>query len=204
QREWTGYADQKNSAAALATYNIILSVDADEALSDQLRQSILHLKQTEKQHFVGRLNRLNNYCEKWIRHGGWYPDRKIRIFDRTNAHWTGDVHETIRYSSSDEVITLEGDLFHYSYYSIEEHILKANTFSTIAAMEAFKKNEQVSLFKICIRTSWKMIRDYVCRFGFLDGYYGYVICRINTFGTFLKYIKLYELNKCKHVNKSAK
>jgi glycosyltransferase involved in cell wall biosynthesis len=197
QREWMGYAEQKNNANMLATHNMIVSIDADEALSPELQKSILRLKQTGKQNVVGKVNRLNNYCGKWIRHGRWYPDWKIRIFNRTNAQWTGILHERIEYPSDTEIYILTGNLLHYSYYTVEEHLRQANLFTTLAAMEDFEKRKTVSFVAIYLKTGWTMIRDYLFKLGFLDGYYGYIICKINAFSSFLKYSKLYELNRKK-------
>jgi len=195
QQEWLGYAEQKNYAHSLSTHDIILSIDADEALSSELQQTLLHLKSTEKQSFVCQVSRLTNYCGKWIRHCGWYPDKKIRIFNRNDAKWTGAIHETLDYSTGNEVIQLKGDLLHYSCYSIEEHILQANKFSTLSAKECFEKGEKYSLFAHFLKTIWRFLRDYFFKGGILDGFYGLVICCINATATFLKYAKLAEYQR---------
>ena len=194
QHEWLGYAEQKNYANSLSTNDIVLSIDADEALSSELQQSLFHLKMSDKQNFVCQINRLTNYCGKWIYHCGWYPDKKIRIFNRHEAKWVGNIHEILSFSDNTNVIQLKGDLHHYSYYSIEEHIKQANTFSTLTAMEAFENGEKITFFSLIIKSYWKFVRDYFFKGGFLDGYYGYVICKISAFATFLKYIKLKQLH----------
>ena len=193
-KEWLGYAEQKNSANLLSTHDIVLSIDADEALSLELQQSLLHLKSTEKQDFVCQINRLTNYCGKWIYHCGWYPDKKVRIFNRNKAKWQGEIHETVFYPIDTEVIPLKGDLLHYSYHSVEDHIKQVDKFTTLTAMEAFEKKENCTFFSLIIKSCWKFIRDYFFKRGFLDGYYGYLICKISAFATFLKYVKLKQLH----------
>jgi len=195
QQEWLGYAEQKNYANSLAKYDIILSIDADEALSDELRQSIVNLKLSENPHFVCLIDFLPNYCGKWIYYCGWRPNKKIRIFNRTQAKWTGAIHEMVSYPSDVAVIQLKGDMLHYSYYSIEEHILKANKFSTLSAKAYFEKGKKYSLIALLSKTSWRFLRDYFFRGGFLDGFYGFVICKIEAMATFLKYAKLKQLYK---------
>ncbi len=201
EQEWLGYAEQKNYANSLSTHDILLSIDADEALSTELQQSILHLKSSQKENFTGQINRLTNYCGKWIHHCGWYPDRKIRIFDRNKAKWIGSIHETISYPNETAIIQLKGDLLHYSYHSIEDHIKQADRFTTFTAIEAFEKGKKATILSILIKPGWKFFRDYVFKRGFLDGYYGYVICKISAFATFLKYTKLKQLYR-RHDTKS--
>jgi glycosyltransferase involved in cell wall biosynthesis len=198
QREWQGYAEQKNYANSLAQYDYVLSIDADEVLSPELQRALLELKSSEKQHFVGEINRLTNYCGQWIYHCGWYPDKKIRLFNRNHAKWSGSIHETISFPRETPVIALSGNLFHYSYHSIEEHIKQLNVFTTHTAVQAFEKGERPLFFFVLVRSSWKFLRDYLFKGGFLDGYHGYIVCRISAFATFLKYVKLKQLYKRRH------
>ena len=193
QREWLGYAEQKNYANSLSAYDVILSIDADEALSPKLQKSLLDLKSTNMQNFVYQVNRLTNYCGKWIYHCGWYPDKKIRIFNRNTAKWVGTIHETLSYPSETAVIKLKGDLHHYSYYSIEEHVVQSDKYSTLAAEEYFKQNKKYSIITILFKTIWRFLRDYFFKGGFLDGFYGFTICKINAKTTFLKGVKLRKL-----------
>jgi len=249
QKEWLGYAEQKNYANSLSENDLILSIDADEALSEELRTSILSIRHCgfdpqyslyfqeipasagmtalgvrhcgfdpqspdnkEIPHqvrndesplnFVCQINRLTNYCGKWIYHCGWYPDKKIRIFNRNTAKWTGTVHETLSYSSDNEIILLKGNLHHYSYYSIAEHIAQANKYSTLAAEEYFEKNKKYSILAIIFKSIWRFKRDYFFKGGFLDGFYGFVICHISAITSFLKYMKLKQLYKNKKYNDS--
>lgn len=195
QQEWLGYAKQKNYANLLAAYDMIFSIDADEALSPQLQKSILKIKESGFGGKTGEVNRLINYCGKWIHHSGWYPDKKIRLFNRNDAKWTGEIHETLSFSRSVDPVRLKGELYHYSYYSIEEHIRQADKFTTLVAADDFKKHRKASFISLYIKPRWKFIRDFIFNLGFLDGYYGYTICKISAFATFLKYAKLKQLYK---------
>jgi len=198
---WLGFAETKNFANAQAKYPLILSLDADEALSEQLIASIKGVKDTES--FAAfSMNRLTNYCGQWIRHCGWYPDRKIRLFNRSNARWTGlIIHETLSVDDGVAVHHLDGDLLHYSYYSVAGHISQANRFTDLTAEEAFSKGENGTLAKILLKPPVRFVRDYFFRLGILDGYYGYLICRISAQATFFKYIKLRQLNSDARLNR---
>jgi len=192
---WEGYLEQKNHANTLASHPWILSLDADEALSDELRESILSIK--EDPEFDGyEMNRLTNYCGKWIRHCGWYPDKKIRLFHRDKFEWGGErIHETLDKKDREaRVGKLKGDLHHYSYYSISEHIAQANHFTDLTAAMAFDKGKRAGSLKIIFSPLVKFIRDYFIKLGFLDGYYGYIVCRISAQATFMKYSKIRQLN----------
>ena len=199
KQPWLGYSGQKNFANSLASNDWILSIDADEELSDDLKQSIFKYKNQHIPHdMVFSMNRLTNYCGHWIHHCGWYPDRKIRIWNRTVGQWQGEIHETIEFSTEIREKVLKGDLNHYSYYSIEDHIRQADKFTTITAAEVFKKGKRCdSIWKLRVKAAWKFIHDYFFALGFLDGYYGYVVCKISAFATFMKYSKLHEMTKGK-------
>lgn len=197
-QSWLGYGKQKNIAIEHAQYDYILSLDADEALSDELQQSILILKSSRMVEAYS-VNRLTNYCGKWIHHCGWYPDTKIRLWRKGRASWTTpEVHETIVLQPKVKPAKLKGDLLHYSYYSITEHITIANKYTTLVAKEYLKKGKKASLIKLFLNPPFAFFRDYILRLGFLDGYYGFVICLIISFSTFLKYSKLKQLNETKH------
>ena len=193
---WEGYLEQKNHANSLAEHPHILSIDADEALSEPLRASILAVKDN-MQADAYSMNRLTNYCGRWIRHGGWYPDTKIRIFHRDKFAWGGErIHEVLEQKDPSGVVEhLSGDLLHYSYYSIAQHIAQANHFTDLTALTAVEKGKKAGLAKILISPAVKFFRDYVVKLGFLDGYYGYVVCRISAQATFLKYAKIRQIRR---------
>lgn len=191
---WLGFAETKNFANAQAKYPLILSLDADEALSEKLKASVLAVKAMESVNTAFSMNRLTNYCGKWIKHC-WYPDTKIRLFNREHARWTGKViHEKLTTDPGTGLKHLEGDILHYSYYSIAGHIAQANRFTDLTAEEAFREGKRSGMLRILFKPPVKFIRDYFFKLGFLDGYYGFIVCRISAQATFYKYIKLRQLN----------
>ncbi len=202
-QKWLGYVEQKNYANSLTSFNTILSIDADELISSELRTSILNIKQQEeKPSKVYEVSRLTNYCGSWIKHCGWYPDKKIRIFDKRLVKWQGElVHETLFLPQNTEIIHLKGDLLHYSYKSSTDHIERINKYSSLTAKEAFNKGKKASFMDIWFRPKWRFFRDYILKRGFLDGYAGYQVCKMSAYITFAKYIKLREYNKNNKVTK---
>ncbi len=195
QHPFENFVKQKNIAIDAASNDWILSLDADEILSTELCLSIKTIK--ENPAFDGYfMNRLTNYCGKWVYHCGWYPDAKLRLFNRQKARWTGHlIHEKIEMSVESQTGKLKGDLLHYSYYSISDHIKQADKFSAISAQELFEKGRKATAFKLVMGPVFKFLRDYVLKMGFLDGFYGYVICRISAHAAFLKYAHLKNLQK---------
>lgn len=192
--EWIGYAETKNYANSLAIHPLILSLDADEALSDRLRQSILEVLGNQKAQAYS-MNRLTNYCGHWVRHCGWYPDKKVRLFNNDAGYWSGSlIHETIKLTNGFEVQHLEGDILHYSYHTIADHVAQANKFTDLTAEKAFNEGRNATLLHVIFSPAIKFLRDFILKAGFMDGYYGFVICRISSFATFLKYTKLRRLN----------
>lgn len=192
-----GHIEQKNFAVSRSTSEYILSLDADEAISPELRESILSIKTSwEKDGYS--FNRLTNYCGQWIRHSGWYPDTKLRLFKKSKGHWGGiNPHDKYQLDDKHSSGFLNGDLLHYSYYSIREHLDQVNRFTEISARMANDSGVRSSLLKIIIKPLARFVRDYFFHLGFLDGYYGFVICKISAHASFIKYVKLYELQKTK-------
>lgn len=188
-----GYVEQKNFALEQACFPFVLSLDADEALTDELRKSILNIKNNplcDGYYF----NRLNNYCGKWIKHSRWYPDRHLRLFDRTKGKWSGpNPHDRFILIPGSRSCRLKGDLYHWIYSSVEEHIDKIERFSSIAANEYFKAGIKAGPCKGRAHMIWSFFRSYIIRAGFLDGHLGYVLCSVTARGSFLKYSKLRKL-----------
>ena len=188
-----GHIQQKNKALELSTYNHILSLDADEALSPKLQESIIEIKHNwiaDAYYF----NRLNNFCGHWIKHSGWYPDKKLRMWDKRKGHWGGyNPHDTVIMQNNATIKQIKGDLLHYTCYTINEYILQMNSFTEIVAKHKYMTGEKASIIKILYKTIWRFICSYFFRLGFLDGYIGYTICKITAFFTFLKYAKLRQL-----------
>jgi glycosyltransferase involved in cell wall biosynthesis len=195
QEKFAGYIEQKNRALDLTSYSLVLSLDADEALDEILSQSISEIKKrSEGRAFT--MNRCTRYVGKFIRHGLWYPDKKLRLFDKRIARWGGvNPHDKVELSEKIAVKHLEGDILHYSYNSIEEHMLQNNKFSTISAEALYKRGKRTSLFKIMFNPWWAFVNGYIFRAGFLDGFFGFVIAVNAAHLTFQKHIKLYQLQK---------
>ncbi len=194
EQSFLGYTKQKNFAIEQASFDCILSLDADEVLSDKLVNSILQVKSLWN--FDGyEMNRLTNYCGKWVRHCGWYPDRKIRLFDRRKASWIGgNLHEKMTMNTGASLSRIKGDLLHYSYYTIDDHLKQVEKFTKISSQELFQKGYCPSCFKVAISGPVKFFRDFILKLGFLDGYTGFRISFISSFATFLKYARVKELH----------
>ncbi len=190
QHPFKGYVNQKNYADARASNNHILSLDADEALSDELKVSIDEAKQTfDSAGYT--MNRLTNYSGKWIRHCGWYPDRKLRLFDRREGNWEGLlIHEEFKLKGQIKPGHLSGDLLHYSYNSVDDHRRQSKKFTTLGAQADFQKGKKAPLYKIWLGPVVKFIQSYFFRLGFLDGRTGFTICWLSAAATHQKYLKL--------------
>src|SRR5699024_9646218 len=168
-QNWLGYGKQKNKALEYATSDYILSLDADEALSPQLKATLMALKNTTMLDAY-QLTRLTNYCRQWIKHCRWYPDKKIRLWRKGQAIWTPPaVHETVQLADGAKLGTLTGDLLHYTYYSLTEHVAVANKYTTLVAKEYAKRGKKASWVKIFFSPLFCFFRDYFLRRGFLDG-----------------------------------
>jgi glycosyltransferase involved in cell wall biosynthesis len=196
QHAFEGHIEQKNYAASRAGHDRVLSLDADEALSKELVHSILLVKQNWLYDGYS-FNRLTNYCGKWIRHSGWYPDTKLRLWDRRKGQWGGiNPHDRVVMDGGSRLAHLDGDLYHYSYPTIRDHIATINNFSEIAARAAHTDGRHANLaLDIVLNPLLTFFKKYFLKLGILDGYPGFVIAVHTAYGKFLKYIKLRELNK---------
>jgi glycosyltransferase involved in cell wall biosynthesis len=196
EQKFLGYIEQKNFALTQASYDHIVSLDGDESLSEVLQKSIIDLK--NKWNFDGYYaNRFNNFCGQWIKHSDWYPNKKLRVFDRRKAEWQGiNPHDNVQlHDKKGKTGHLKGDILHKTYQSYPEFNEKTEYFSTIAAKAYYDKGKKASLCKLIWNPSWAFFKSYFLRLGFLDGYNGYVICKETAKITYLKYSKLRELYK---------
>jgi len=190
--EWQGYAESKNWANAQASHPYILSIDADEALSEELKTEILAHKDTLSGAY--RFPRLNRYIDQWVRHGGWYPDRKIRLFPHEKARWEGGyVHEKLVLEKGLQVTDLRANLLHYTINSLSDHWQRIDKYMTLAAEEMYAKGKKPRFYHWHIRPAWVFFRAYVLKRGFLDGVAGWSIARISATGEWYKFAKLREL-----------
>jgi glycosyltransferase involved in cell wall biosynthesis len=187
------HIDQKNHAITQALHPHILSLDADEALSPQLAKSILEVKKNWT-HDGYSMNRLTNYCGQWIHHCGWYPDRKLRLWDSRKGQWGGvNPHDVFIMEKGCRTKRLDGDLLHYSFYSIEQHKQKVEQYSSIAASELKARNKKASRMLPYVKWLAAFVKSFIIRTGFLDGYHGWVICLLSARTSYLKYHKLHRL-----------
>lgn len=190
-----GHIQQKNYALDQAKYPYVLSLDADEALSKELTESILEVKKNW-QFPAYRMNRLTNYCGNWIKHGSWYPDSKVRLAIKNEVFWGGDnPHDKLLLKSTESIGSLQGDLLHYSYYSIKEHYQQQDRFSTIAAQALFEKGKKAPWYKLFLNPMASWIKDIIIRSGYLDGKSGFTVAKISALSVFWKYKKLRDLWK---------
>ena len=185
---WLGYAAQKNWAAEHATHDWILSLDADEALSEALEAEIWNLKKGGPQFDAYTMPRLARYLGRWIYHSGWYPDRKVRLYRRDKATWVGDfVHESVQ--TKGRVGHLQSNILHFTCESLSEHVKTMDRYTTLAAQELVARKQPVSLERMLFHPLWTFLKSYFFQRGFEDGLEGLIIAYMAAFYTFLKYSK---------------
>lgn len=195
EHRFEGFTAQKNFALAQAAHDFILALDADEYLSPELKRSIMATKSRWDADGFS-MNRLNSYAGKWIKSCGWYPDRKIRLWDRRKGSWAGGlVHEVVVMNQGANVQHLEGDLLHQAYDNAGQLISKMQQqYADLFAREhAYKK--KVTPFKIFYKAAFSFLKSYILKGGIWDGYEGLVISVSNANGVFYKYAKLLEINR---------
>lgn len=192
QHPFEGYGSQKNFAVSQASFDFILSLDADEALSEALKKSLLAVK-TDETPDAFKCRRLNNFCGKWIRHGGWYPDRQLRFWDRNAGSWNeSKVHEKVELKPGVRLGNLKGDLLHYSYDSFEEYIRQMNKYSDLKAEESIRRGKKANQLKLIFKPVGKFLTNYFYKLGFLDGYYGFVLAGSAAYADFVTHVKMKE------------
>lgn len=194
-RAFTGYVDQKNFANNQAVYPHILSLDADEVVTPELENSIQAVKENWT-HAGYYLARLTNYCGSWIRHGGWYPDKKLRLYNRGSGKWEGLLlHEVYQVKPDQTTAMLQGDLLHYSFHSLEDHLKQINHFTTIACQELRLKNKRTGLTPMLVKPPFKFFQMYILKWGWRDGFAGFCVAVLSGYAVFVKYAKLYMANR---------
>jgi glycosyltransferase involved in cell wall biosynthesis len=185
---WRGYAAQKNFAAQQAVHSWILSLDADEMISEELEADILALKKEGPRCDGYSMPRLAQYLGRWIQHSGWYPDRKVRLFHRDRAAWVGEyVHESVQVNGN--VGRLDGKLLHFTCDSLSAHLRTLDRYTTLAAEQLRARHAAVPLRHLVLDPVWTFLRTYLLQRGFLDGPQGLAIAWMAALYTFLKYAK---------------
>ena len=199
ERDWAGHIGQKNFAVEQARHDWVLCVDADERVTPELRELIERaFAQGEPAARAFEVNRRTIYLGKWIRHGGWYPDRKVRVFDRRVARWGGvNPHDHVQVDAGLAVTRLSGDLEHHSYDDIADHLKTMDFFSTISAREKLSRGQGWLELQLLFGPPVKFFKMFVLKGGFLDGWRGLIVATLGAFFVFLKYAKLWELVRVK-------
>jgi len=190
---WRGHAVHRNFASAQATQPWLLAIDADEVVSDQLREEIISAFQGHSRRAppaAYSFPRLSFFYGRWIRHGDWYPDRKVRIWRRDCGRWEGNPHEKLLVQGRTE--RLQGDLLHYSMESLEHQIQKTFASADYFVSQCQTRGRKVSFADLAFRPGWSFFRSYFLRRGFLDAWQGYVIAWMTAFYTFVRYFKAFE------------
>lgn len=196
EQPFLGYIEQKNFAMNSASNNYVLSLDADECLSDELKKSILTEKQNGFTFDCYRMNRLSSFCGQWIKHGTWYPDRKIRLINRQKGKWGGvNPHDKIVMIEDASLKQLRGDMLHYTYETIDQIMAQTNKFTTIQSKAMFEQGKRSNVIKLVVSPLTAFISSYIIKRGFLDGYNGFIIARFASHATLAKYAKLLHLQR---------
>ena len=197
EHKFDGHIEQKNYAITQAKSQYVLSLDADEALTEELKETILNIRYSWEQDSYS-FNRLTNFCGTWIKHCGWYPDKKLRLWDTTKGSWGGEnPHDKVIMKKETTTKHVDLDILHYSFYTIAQHLKQIEYFTEISSKAAFSNGKTSSQFKIFYKSTFKFFRDYILKLGFLDGYHGYVVCKNSAYAKRLKYTKLRALNQKK-------
>ena len=198
QHPFEGHRQQRAYSIAQARYHHVLVMDADERLSDELRQSVLAAKQNWAADCYW-CNRLSYFGDRWIRHGSWYPDRKMRLFDRRKYKIGGiNPHDRLEPAEGATEAHLKGDLLHYTNEDIEDRARTVNKFSSIAARAFYERGKRGNLLRVVFKPFFRFFIEYFLKLGFLDGFYGYVIARTSAYYVFLREAKLRAMSQYTH------
>lgn len=188
--DFEGYGKQKNWASAKATHDWIISLDCDERLSEELQDSILAIKDKLDNGAVYTMPIKTFYVYRWLNHC-WYPDRKKRLFNRTTTQWLeNNVHESVD-DSNLKILKLNGDILHYSFDSISQHLKTIDTYTQIGADDLIKKGKRITVISPITHASWTFFKLYFIQRGFMDGFAGLVVSALSYFHVFIKYSKAY-------------
>lgn len=183
-----GFIEQKNFALEHATNDWVLSLDCDERLSPELQQAIINIKDSIEDADAYKMPRKTFYVYRWLNYC-WYPDTKVRLFNKNNAYWGGtNPHDHIVTQASN-IIQLPGDIYHYSFDSISEHLKTIDKFTEIGADELIRKNKSFNIFSPFTHASWTFLKLYFFKRGFMDGFAGIVVSVLSYMHVFVKYSK---------------
>lgn len=194
--DWPGFGPQKNRALNLATQDWVLSIDADERVTPELKNEILAVINSSSSSDCYAIPRLSWYCGRFMKHSGWYPDYVERLFKRGSAKFSDHlVHE--RLLPNGQVKKLNHHFLHYSFKNFSQVLQKIDSYSTASANQAFQQGKKSSVSKAIGHGLWAFFRTYFLRLGFLDGQQGLALAISNAEGTYYRYIKIWLLNQKK-------
>ncbi|MBN1832560.1 MAG: glycosyltransferase family 2 protein [Deltaproteobacteria bacterium] len=192
QREWSGMVQQRAYAVSLARNKWVFAIDADEVVTETLRDEILKRLSEDKNKNSGYyIRRHSHYLGKWINHGGWYPDFKLRLFRKDKVHVGGENPHDKCFVHG-KTARLKGEMIHYPYKDISRQLCTIDHYSDIVSERLFKKNSAFPLFKMYIKPPVKFLETYIYKLGFLDGLPGFLISVLSSYYVFMKYAKLWE------------
>ena len=189
-QKFLGHIEQKNLAVEKASNDWILSLDCDERLSDELQQSIQKIKDHLDDADAYRMSRKTFYIYRWLNHC-WYPDLKTRLFNKNSSRWGGTNPHDHVVTQGKNIVRLQGDIYHYSFDSISDHLKTIDSFTEIGADELVRKNKPVTIFSPLTHASWTFLKLYIFKRGFLDGFAGLVVSVLSYMHVFVKYSKAY-------------
>ena len=196
EKQFTGYGLQKRYATDQATHDHVINLDADEFLSEALIISIQEEKSKNFPYDGYTMNRLNRFGDQWIRHGSWYPDRKLRLFNRKKGNWTDKiVHEDLQMQPGSTLKHLKGDLMHNAYKNSSEYKLKNEKYSSLSAQSLFMNGKKTNVFNLLMNPVWAFVKSYFILLGFLDGRNGFIIAKQIAEMAYKKHHKLLQLQK---------
>lgn len=194
EADWPGHVAQKNRALDLATGEWVLPLDADERVTPELAEEIRLLLGEEPRFDGYRVNRHVHYLGRWIDHSGWYPEPRVRLFRRAKGRWGGvNPHDEVVVEGA--VGDLRGEIVHYTYDDLEDHVRTLNRFSSILAREHGARGRRFSWASLCLRPPLEFLKKYVLKRGFLDGAPGFFVAVLSAFYVFLKFAKLWEAER---------
>ena len=189
-REWQGYGPQKNYANGLAAHDWVLSLDADERVSNELANEIKALMQSAPPMQGYHIPRAMYYLGRWIRSTDWYPDLQLRLYDRRVARWnTRHVHESVKVDG--RVGTLRSEIYHYSYRDISHHLSTIDRYTTLAVKQMVSDHQRAGWLELISRPPLTFLRNYILRRGIRDGVPGLIVSLMNSYYVFLKFAKLW-------------
>jgi len=193
-RDWTGFVDQKNYAVERATHDWILSLDADERPSLPLESEIGQLRARGFDRPGYRMPRAAFFMGRWIRHGDWYPDYQLRLFDRRRGRWQGGrVHESVRVEGEPGMLT--GEIEHFTYHTLSDYLKRLDVYSGLAAADYRARGTRATFARLAGNPPVAFLKNYLLKRGFLDGVPGFMVAVMAAVSVYFKYARLYELQR---------